>query len=211
MMDTPQTTQENEREERVSGPVRTCVGCAKPGAKEELVRVVLGPKNADGSADVAIDLSTAHGRGAHLHPQAACIAKAVRGGFSKAFKCNVHATPEELGAQVADAYEKRIVGLVLGARRAQLLAIGADATIDAMRSGAPLLVVANDAASISKEATFERAIADGMAVVWRSKKDIGALFGRDEVAVFAVLDGGVAAQVQVARSRSEACRRPEVR
>ena len=50
-------------------PVRTCVACRKEAGKASLVRIV---RRADGSD--AIDLTGhAPGRGAYLHPEAACL------------------------------------------------------------------------------------------------------------------------------------------
>ena len=62
----------------VSEPVRTCVGCRARAAKRELVRVTVG-SDAHGRLVVVPDpLGTAPGRGAHLHPTAACYELAVR-------------------------------------------------------------------------------------------------------------------------------------
>lgn len=63
---------------RVSGPVRTCIGCREKAANTELLRVVAG-SGADGRTAVVPDPDrTAPGRGAHLHPTAACFDSAVR-------------------------------------------------------------------------------------------------------------------------------------
>lgn len=51
-------------------PVRTCVACRQDGAKQTLVRIVRGA----GDGGAAVD-RTGHaaGRGAYIHPDAACI------------------------------------------------------------------------------------------------------------------------------------------
>lgn len=54
-------------------PVRTCVGCRQRAAKSELFRVV-----ADGEVLVADPTGRRGGRGAYLHPAAACLAQAER-------------------------------------------------------------------------------------------------------------------------------------
>jgi predicted RNA-binding protein YlxR (DUF448 family) len=55
------------------GPVRTCLGCRRRDEQARLVRVV-----ADGTA-VAVDpRRRAPGRGAYVHPDAACVALAVK-------------------------------------------------------------------------------------------------------------------------------------
>lgn len=55
-------------------PVRTCLGCGQEADKRELVRIVRSPEG-----DVAVDPSgKANGRGAYLHPRAACFEVAAR-------------------------------------------------------------------------------------------------------------------------------------
>ena len=55
------------------GPIRTCVGCRKREARQDLVRVVL-----DGNHVVVDHTGTAPGRGAWLHPGAECLAVAIQ-------------------------------------------------------------------------------------------------------------------------------------
>ncbi|MGH3362662.1 MAG: YlxR family protein [Nocardioides sp.] len=58
--------------------VRTCIGCRERAIKHELLRVVAGT-DAHGQPAVVPDPDgTAPGRGAHLHPTAACYDLAVR-------------------------------------------------------------------------------------------------------------------------------------
>ena len=60
------------------GPVRTCIGCRRRAAKNELLRVVAG-SDADGHPVISPDPNgRAPGRGAHLHPTPACFDLAVR-------------------------------------------------------------------------------------------------------------------------------------
>jgi predicted RNA-binding protein YlxR (DUF448 family) len=55
-------------------PVRTCVGCRQPAGKLGLIRLVRGQDGA-----VQRDATgRAPGRGAYLHPDAACLALARR-------------------------------------------------------------------------------------------------------------------------------------
>ena len=51
-------------------PLRTCIGCRQRASKRELLRVTAGSD--------AHGLPTSPGRGAHLHPTAACYDLAVR-------------------------------------------------------------------------------------------------------------------------------------
>jgi predicted RNA-binding protein YlxR (DUF448 family) len=55
------------------GPVRTCIGCRRRDEAGRLLRVV-----ADGTTVVVDPRRRAPGRGAHVHPDAACVALAVK-------------------------------------------------------------------------------------------------------------------------------------
>lgn len=174
---------------------RTCVGCAKTGAPSEMVRLVLltgqapvvdGP---DYSNTVVVDAAAgAFGRGAHVHPSRECLEAACRGGLSKAFKANVHVDVASLRPQIRVAYARRAVGMILGARRAGHLAIGADKALES--KDAPLIVIASDAGSIVGK--LERAVASGRAIIFGNKAELGQVFGAGETAVFAVRHEGVA-------------------
>jgi len=69
-------------------PERTCVGCRKVAPRDQLVRLVR-EHIPDGVAPrVRPDLTgSAPGRGAWLHPDAACLELALRrGGFARSFR-----------------------------------------------------------------------------------------------------------------------------
>jgi predicted RNA-binding protein YlxR (DUF448 family) len=60
-----------------SRPERTCVGCRKRAAKDELLRVVAEESGA--GLEVTPDpRGRARGRGAHLHPTSDCLELALR-------------------------------------------------------------------------------------------------------------------------------------
>ncbi len=200
------TRNDNKRSER------TCAGCGRADAVDALLRVVLGGPLENHSFEIVVDVAGgAFGRGAHVHPSPDCIAKACKTGFARSFKCKVQVNVAEFSAQIEDAYDRRVTGLVLGARRAGHLAIGQDAACDALAKGAVLAVVACDAGSVAGKEIVSRAAAEGRAVVWKDKAALGKLFGRDEVGIFAVTNAGVGQAIQEARSRSEACRGREER
>jgi predicted RNA-binding protein YlxR (DUF448 family) len=211
---TPQQTTPKTNASGTSGRVRTCVGCGKHDAPEALVRVVIAasaPSSVQGAgekgAGLVVDFAGgSFGRGAHVHPAPKCIAGACRGGFSKAFKQRVDATPESFAELVRAAAERRAEGLLLGARRAGHLALGADAAAAALATGADLLVVAADAGSIATRAPFARAVADGRAVVIFDKARLGALLGREEIAVAAVTHAGIGAELRRVRVFSDTAR-----
>ena len=208
--------------QRAGGPTRTCAGCGQHDDPAELVRVVLGPRVGEEAALLAVDMAGGSvGRGAHVHARPDCVTKAAKGGFARSFKCRVDAKPADLAMQIAEGCDRRIAGLLLGARRAQLVAVGADASSDALAKGASCLVVAGDAGSVVERGPMAFAVAEGRAVAWKDKARLGALFGRDEVAVCAITHESVADQLLRARrmadavsgliSRSDACRSREVR
>ena len=194
-----ETKQHDERSEQGEKPGsrRQCAGCAKRDFADALVRVVLDP--ADGS--LAVDLADSRfGRGAHVHASKECAQKALRGGFAKVFKCKVEGTVESLGEQILDAADRRIEGLLSGARRGKLAISGSDVVRAAYREGtAAIIVVASDAAAAAKLSEIQDAVAQGKAIGWSNKQRLGAIFGRDEVAVCAVLHEGVAKAIGSAR------------
>jgi predicted RNA-binding protein YlxR (DUF448 family)/ribosomal protein L30E len=175
---------------------RLCAGCGKRDLADNLVRVVLGPEG-----EVAVDLAGGRfGRGAHLHATTDCVAKAAKGGLSKAFKARVEAKAEDIGAQIAAGAARRIEGLLGGARRGKLAIAGTDVVREALREGtAKKVIVATDAAAAVKAPEIEEAIRLGNAIAFGNKAKLGAIFGRDEVAVIAVLDVGVAEAIGSAR------------
>lgn len=189
---------ENEgRDEAGKAPSRRlCAGCGKRDLADNLVRVVLGPEG-----EVAVDLAGGRfGRGAHVHATTDCVAKAAKGGLSKAFKARVEAKAEDIGAQIAAGAARRIEGLLAGARRGKLAIAGGDVVREALRDGtAKKVIVATDAAAAVKVTEIEEAIRLGNAIAFGNKAKLGAIFGRDEVAVIAVLDVGVAEAIGSAR------------
>ena len=182
------------------GPRRQCAGCAKRDTADDLLRVVLGDPGAHG-AQLAVDLADSRfGRGSHVHASKECMQKALRGGFAKVFKTKVEGTVESLGEQIVVAADRRIEGLLAGARRGKHAIAGADVVREAYREGnAALIVVACDAAAATKHPEIQEAVAEGKAIAWSNKQRLGTIFGRDETAVCAVLHEGVAKAIKSAR------------
>jgi predicted RNA-binding protein YlxR (DUF448 family) len=211
------TTMRQETNFRVRRePSRTCAGCRariwlgkSAGAdsgradREGAFRVVLGLSEG-GRHDVVVDIAgRSFGRGAHVHAQPACLAKACAGGFSKAFRRQVVIDPARLGRDVSAAADRRIEGLLLGARRAGLLAFGEDAKGAAAAANTPLFVVARDAGSSVLRGPLRQAVAEGRILGWRTQEALGALFSRQLVAIVAVRHAGVAREIRRACSLSE--------
>ena len=172
---------------------RTCAGCGKHAAADELVRVVHDPS----TGEVAIDLAASgFGRGAHFHPTPDCVAKSLKGGLARVFKSKVVANAKAIGDEIVKAADRRIEGLLTGARRAGQLAVGSDVVVEALREErAELVVVARDAAAAAKLPEVEKAVASGKALAFADKQRLGSLMARDEVAVVAILHPGVAAAI----------------
>jgi len=121
---------------------RTCVGCGKHAAREDLVRLVLDPV----ACSVVVDAKDgAFGRGAHVHPSVDCVSN-VKKGLSRSFKREVNVEPEALARSIADAFARRLEGLLSGGVRAGHVAVGGDAVEESLRSGkAKLVLIAADA------------------------------------------------------------------
>ena len=77
-------------------PTRTCVGCRDAADRGTLLRIV---RTSDGAqVDAA---GTASGRGAYVHREAACIARALgRGTLARTLRTRLG--PEELGRLQAE-------------------------------------------------------------------------------------------------------------
>lgn len=180
---------ERERDDlATAGPVRTCAGCGEKVAASDgsVVRVVRGPE-AEGETLVAFDLaSSSFGRGAWVHPTRACFEKAAKSGFSRAFKAPTKVDVAALSRAFLDAATRRVEGLLVTAKRLRKVAVGTDATFAALDEGATCVVVATDAKSVVERDELADAISRGLAVSFGTKVVLGALMGRDEVALVAI-------------------------
>jgi hypothetical protein len=221
----PEQAQVGSSAPRGSGaPTRTCVGCGARDLAAEMVHLIA-------SGDViAVDAlfskgggprpDGVHGRGAHLHARPACIARAPAG-LSRSLRRPSGVTAGELGTRLVAACDRRMEGLLVSARRRGEVSVGADAAIDAARRGAPLVVVAVDAGTVSEKTEVIEAIAGGRCIAWRTKAELGPLLGEQAVAICAVRHGGIAAELKKVRAAADAgaaatredarCRRPEAR
>lgn len=183
-------------------PERTCVGCGQRDAASAMVRLVVAED------EVVFDLAGgAFGRGAHLHPRPACIVKAPRG-LSRNFKRDMTgvlgADGRDLAARLSAACDRRMSGLLLAARRTNALAVGADAALEAIRRGAALTIVAVDAGKIAQTLEVQGAVAEGRAIAWKAKNELGSLLGEEAVAICAVRHAGIAGELKVLRAAADA-------
>lgn len=219
---------------------RTCVGCGETGNRAELVRLVLAPSESaapseagDGAASgaqpasVVVDAAGgAFGRGVHVHPRPKCLEQACKSGLARSLRTAMSVDPKALALDIAGALERRAIGLLQAAKRAKKIAIGADATVEALMAAPDaVVVVATDAAHAANLGPVQIAVQEGRAVAWLDKATLGALFNRAEVAVCAVTDERIGVELAHAcharaavsggsleiDSRGEACRSREVR
>jgi ribosomal protein L7Ae-like RNA K-turn-binding protein len=135
----------------------------------------------------------AFGRGAWVHPTPACLGKAAPRGLSRSFRCQVTTSATELWLTFRAAADRRIEGLLGAAERAGRLAVGSSLARDAFEAGhARLVLVATDARAAADAAWVYEAVRRGIGLAWGKKAVLGHALGREEVAVAAVLDEGIA-------------------
>ncbi len=170
---------------------RTCAGCRTKEARDELLRCAHVPGHTP--AIVPDFAGRLGGRGVWVHPRAACLRKAVRGGFARAVRSAVVVDFDELRGQFAGQLQRRVTGLLLAAKRRRGLALGTDATRLALKGDgaactAHVLLVAKDAAG-RRDDIIADATERGLAVIELStKRELGQLTGKDELGFLAVLD-----------------------
>src|SRR5206468_10642461 len=100
--------------------------CREVGDPDDLVRAVLGP-----SGEAVPDLSgSGFGRGAWVHPRAACLVQALPRGFSKSMKGAVSTTVAEFATALRAQAERRAYALIGAAFRARKAAAGSTAVRD---------------------------------------------------------------------------------
>jgi ribosomal protein L7Ae-like RNA K-turn-binding protein len=153
---------------------------------------------------ILFDLSGgALGRGAWTHPTEACLkrtAKALRGTARSngpgASALENDVSWSELSSALSDAASRRARGLVSSAYRGGHVALGTDASAAEYAEGrARLVLLASDARAASKESWLEPAVNHGKVVVWSTKAELGALVGRNELAVAVVTNDGLASSL----------------
>ncbi|HXX66218.1 MAG TPA: YlxR family protein [Polyangiaceae bacterium] len=209
---------------------RTCVGCGQRSRASELIRLVIVDEvgtpqretTAQGDPGVAFDLrGGAWGRGAHVHARPACLSRAPRG-IARSFRRNVGIDVPELGRRLVRACDRRMVGLLLSARRLACVSVGTAASLEAIRHGAPLAIVAVDAGAIASSSEVADAVGGGRAIAWKEKNELGGLLGEPSVAICAVRDERIAAELKTMcaaasagaaamREGGECSKSPEVR
>ena len=186
-------------ESRHLASTRTCVGC---GLRDEALSTL---RLAVAGGQVVFDLAGgSFGRGAHLHANPSCIAKAPRA-LARAFRREgLSVTAAELGERLVIACDRRMAGLLLAARRTGAVAIGGNAATDAIGRRGAFAIVALDAGRVASSIEVDRAIREGRAIAWKTKCELGALLGEEVVAICAVCHTSIAAELKTLRAAADA-------
>jgi predicted RNA-binding protein YlxR (DUF448 family) len=211
-------------------PMRICVACGQRDRASELVRLVIGvdvsppvgQPELQAGPGLGFDLrGGSFGRGAHVHARIGCLSRAPRG-IARAFRRDLGVDAAELGRRLVLACDRRMAGLLIAARRMASVTAGTAASLEAMRHGAPLAIVAVDAGAIASSTEVASAVAAGRAIAWRNKCELGGLLGEQAVAICAVRNEAIAAELKkmsavasagasAIREGGECSRSPEVR
>jgi predicted RNA-binding protein YlxR (DUF448 family)/ribosomal protein L7Ae-like RNA K-turn-binding protein len=178
---------------------RTCVGCRTAEPAGGLVRLVLDPEG-----DLLVDpKGGSFGRGAWLHARPDCVRKGVPGGVARTLRASVKTTPEVVSERLRVAGRRRLEGLLSAAMGAKKLAVGSGAVEEAAGHGeVRLVIVASDARAAATSNAVLSLIEKGRGLPLLTKAELGALFGRAEVGVAAVLDEGLAVALREAAELS---------
>lgn len=169
-----------------------------------MLRVVLDP---DGVTPRIDFLGKLPGRGAYICPTMACIKRAVeKGGFRRAFKCQVTTTSEQVMQEAWQASRRQLRSLVSLAGRAGRLSVGTSRVEQALhKHEGHLLLMAQDASAGVRRKYAQWATRVGFGVVeLLSKEELGAATGQDETALVVLNDPGFAAKIAAEARRSSA-------
>lgn len=195
------------RDERSQGehvPERTCILTRRTAARDELIRLALGP---DGS--VAPDVrARAPGRGAWIGVDRATLQKALdkgklRGALARAFKTNDVTVPGDLPQRIEDALRRDALDrLGLEARSGHLLNGSEKIEVAARRGQVHLLLHAGDAGadgSAKLDQAWRAGSEDGESrkglVIPADRTILSLALGRQNVVHAALIDRAAAARV----------------
>jgi predicted RNA-binding protein YlxR (DUF448 family) len=172
---------------------RTCIGCRAIAAPPDLVRLVAAPEG-----ELVFDLARrTFGRGAWLHPDPGCLARAARGGVDRAFRQPFGLNASSLTALFREAANRRAFQLIGAARRAQKLGTGSAAVAEAIeRREVELVIVAIDASAAAAHPFLEPLIASGRALAFGTKTEFATCLGRTETTLLAVTEARLAREIR---------------
>lgn len=176
-------------------PIRTCVGCRQKDGTVALLRFVVA---GDPPAVVPDLPRRGSGRGVSVHPSRRCLAAAARnGGLVRGLRAGTSVDVDQLADWACGQYARKCDGLLIAAYRAGHAALGNERVRDAIANQrALLLVVASDASERSAELSAVAQRLGRRCIIHGDKANLGRLFGRDTVAVVAITDSDIAAELQ---------------
>jgi|LNFM01.1.fsa_nt_gb predicted RNA-binding protein YlxR (DUF448 family) len=173
---------------------RTCVACRSVVDRSALVRLVEGPDGA-----IAVDPKpTQGGRGAWVHPTKSCIETAAkRHAAERSLKVEPRAVDAKaLVAQAREGFARRARGLLSSAFRSRQIAVGMDTVAQCVSDGrATMILVATDAGDNTQSRAQSLAAGNISLRAFGSREALGALFNRGEVAIAAVEEPRVSAEL----------------
>ncbi len=176
--------------------VRTCVGCSQEADPESMERFVF----VEEMGLLHDARRKAPGRGAHVHPSVKCIEGAVKHGFNRGFRRKVEApAPPDLVQMMYSGIERRVTDRLRAAIRGGEAFVGGREVEEGMkRDGIALLLIARDAGESTRKKFASNADRKDIGTEWATfdAAEIGALMGRDRVAVLGLTDRH-AAQVEL--------------
>jgi predicted RNA-binding protein YlxR (DUF448 family) len=163
---------------------RTCIGCRRACAREDLVRLIAGKDGA-----IVFDLKGgAWGRGAWVHPRSECLTKSVRG-LARALRQPIRVTASELHEELVSAAWRRIGRLVAAARQSGQLRVGIEASEHAWgEHSVALLLVAHDADPATNLQWVAEAGAQGRVLVTPSKASMSEWLGEQDMDLAAITE-----------------------
>ncbi|HEY0627124.1 MAG TPA: DUF448 domain-containing protein [Allosphingosinicella sp.] len=187
-------------------PERKCILSGQHSARDDLIRLALGP---DGQVlpDVR---AKAPGRGAWIGVSRAELEAAqakgkLKGALQRAFKTNVSA-PDDLGARIEDALRRSVLDRLGLEARAGTLLTGSEKIETAARRGeVHLLLQASDAGEDGRrklDQAWRVGEGDPQGLVFPAERTILSLaLGRQNVVHIAIIDRAAATRVRHALSR----------
>lgn len=204
MLDTPAAPPATD-DEADTGPNRRCIASGESRPIAHLVRFVVGPEDTV-FPDVDQRLP---GRGLWLSADRAMIETAAsKRLFSKAARQNV-STPPDLADTVADLLKRRCLNHLGLARRAGLVAAGAEKVRAQIASGRTAVLLEAAEGSMPERAKIT-ALAPTLPVVdVFTGSELGAALGRDAVVHVALISGRLTAMLLEDAGRYRGVRRSE--
>ncbi len=184
----PQLNEADSDDEPERGPHRRCIVTRNVGAREKMIRFVIGPDR-NVVPDLAANLP---GRGLWLSARADVLETArARGAFARAARGPV-IVPADLSDVLQARLARRVVDHLGFCRRAGQAVAGFDKAREWVQAGrAALVIQASDGSADERRRLLSGA--RNLAVAWPvDAATLGAIFGRDQAVHVAVAPGRLA-------------------